>query len=131
MAMLKTDDLEPFRERLLSKALQLHESLGVSPRPELAAGQLVEGALALGLRNQTAYQGCDEQALGDWLVRLLENHVNSGWNDAVASYHNVLSGYARVRLQRGLGTAVSNARTGRACRGGVCIGIEESRFVSR
>jgi RNA polymerase sigma-70 factor (ECF subfamily) len=97
MATWTVHELERFRPGLLSHARQLHTSLGISPRPELAPERLVEGALAQVLRPQTTCERDGEEALGAWLARLLEEHVKSAWNDAVAEYLGMLSGYARVR----------------------------------
>ena len=90
-------DLEPYRAWLNSQAIEIHRAMGVSPRPELAPDQLVEGAFARSLRNQTACKGGSAQELGEWLLQQLRNHADERWADTVAMYLNMLTRYARMR----------------------------------
>jgi RNA polymerase sigma-70 factor (ECF subfamily) len=97
MAEATSDAFEPYRERLLIRALKIHQDWGISPRADLAPRALVEGALAQASRSRAAYKGTSPNDLVLWLDGQLESYVKGLWNDAVLRYRDMLEGYARVR----------------------------------
>jgi RNA polymerase sigma factor (sigma-70 family) len=97
IARLSLERLQPYREELLARAIQLHGALGLSPSSELSPDQLVEGAFARSLRNQSAYKGRTAQELRNWLFEQLRNHAEERWADILTRYLNLLTRYARMR----------------------------------
>ena len=97
METLLVADLEYFRPKLETHAQKLHQSLGLSPRPDLAPAILVGGAMSRAVRIQATYEGETPGELVRWLLTQLGNHTKEKWNDAVADYLSMLEGYARIR----------------------------------
>ena len=94
MESLGKDDLEAHRKSLLAHARARHKALGISPREDLVPERIVIETIdrAVTLTRSTK-DDLDREA---WLIRLLDQRIESRWGEAVEGYVASLSRYALI-----------------------------------